>query len=432
MRILQVHTADAGGGAEQMAMMLHRAFLGRGHEATLLVGRNSGSEPGVQEISQRQRWRGEFRFKVALERLLGLQFLYAPGSHQLLEMPSHPPDVVLLHSLHSNSGYFDIGALPALSRRQPTMLYLQDQWTTTGHCAYSLGCERWRTGCGACPSLATYPALARDGTRWNWLRKRWHFGRSRLTVGAPAQWILDCASESPLLREFPQFLIPNAVDLETFHPGSQRESRSRVQLAQDRPVVLFLANQGAASPFKDFPTLAQAFHRVRTKLPECLLVTVGGEPDPATRAALPENVVFRPYSRDRKELADYYRAADLFCHATRADVCPLTVLESTACGTPVVATAIGGVPEIVLDQRTGRLVPLGDSGALAEAILAVLRDDEARRRMSDAAATFGRNFDIEIQADRFLSLFDEQLAVGKGIASPGSPLSIGSDLPTLK
>lgn len=404
---MQVHAADLGGGAEQMAYMLHHEFLSLGYNAYLVVGRAlRAKEERVIEIPQTQRWRGECRLKRFLERQLGLQYFYSPGTSRLPTILPSSPDVLLIHSMHGANGYFNIADLPKLSRRWPTFLYLQDQWSMTGHCSYSLGCSKWKTGCGKCPDLSISPAIPKDGTRWNWRRKYHAYSRSRLVVGSAAQWILDLAAESPLLSRFPQYLVPNGADLSVFSPGSRRDARARLGLPLEGQMILFLAQKGAKSGFKDFETLASAFRMLRQTGNTCKLVTVGGEPSEETRQALPPDVIFHPFTSNRRETADYYRAANLFCHITKADVCPLTIIESQACGTPVVATAVGGVPEIVREQETGWLVPLGEPECLADRIEDALNDSARLETMGlHAAQHAAQHFDIAKLAERFLDVF---------------------------
>jgi glycosyltransferase involved in cell wall biosynthesis len=140
-------------------------------------------------------------------------------------------------------------------------------------------------------------------------------------------------------------------------------------------------------------------------------------------------------------MADYYRAADLYLHAARADTCPTTVIEALACGTPVVATAVGGIPEQVrslawagqpsdqpasaADAATGLLVPPGDASALASAVAELVGDRARLERLSrNAAADAARRFDLERQADAYLSLYTEMLAERRlGADSGGEPLA---------
>jgi glycosyltransferase involved in cell wall biosynthesis len=420
-----VHTSDQGGGAERVALDLHRRFLERGHRSWLLVGRRVGHDPGVLEIpTPQRRWPGHARLLKWGETYLGLQYLQASGRGPSESMFPEKPDVVLLHSLHGADGYFDLEILPRLTSRYQTYIYLHDQWLLTGHCAYALDCGRWRSGCGRCPDLHRYPSIATDGTRWNWLRKRRVLRKSRLKVGAPSQWLLDCVAASPLLHGTERFYIVNGVDTNVFRPIDRREARALIDLPADDPVVLFVANRGVAATYKDFRTLAEAFLLLKRTSAGVRLVAVGADPTQEVRDSLPPDVLFRPHVRDQRVLAAYYSAADIFCHSTRADVCPLTVLEAQACGTPVAASAAGGVPEIVRHGETGWLFPCGDAGALARLLESALGNRSELQRMGTAARAHAvTRFDEHIQADAFLSMFHEDLHLRRehGIAEQSVP-----------
>jgi glycosyltransferase involved in cell wall biosynthesis len=107
--------------------------------------------------------------------------------------------------------------------------------------------------------------------------------------------------------------------------------------------------------------------------------------------------------RDKKEVATFMQRADLFVLASAWENLPCVVIEALACGLPVVATAVGGIPELVC-SRDGRLVPPGDPGALASALAEVLaaRDrfdssDIARRAQRFAPDRIGEAIDAVYQ-----------------------------------
>ncbi len=106
-------------------------------------------------------------------------------------------------------------------------------------------------------------------------------------------------------------------------------------------------------------------------------------------------------------VVEYLRAADLYVHAARAETFPLTILESLACGVPVVASAVGGVPEQVTSQ-TGILVEPGDPEALAVAISMLEDDPERRTRMGVAAARYAEeHYSLQRQSAAYLGWFAE-------------------------
>jgi glycosyltransferase involved in cell wall biosynthesis len=379
VRILQISTADRGGGAEAVALSLHRALRARGHEAWLAVGYRRTDEEGVVEIggagSRRQRALQDPG--VLLDTLRGHEDFRFPASRRVLDLLPQTPDVVHVHNLHG--GYFDPRALPELAARAPLVATLHDAWLLTGHCAHPLDSDGWLRGCGDCPHLDTYPALRRDGTAFNLARKRQIYAGLELTVVTPSRWLMDMVVRSilaPAARR--REVIPNGVDLELFRPGEGGRSG-----------LVFAAQGGQANQFKDYPTLEAALERLGGRVE---LVALGDPPV------------------TQLEVAERLRAAELYVHPTRADTFPSGVLEALACGTPVVASRVGGIPEQVTDE-TGVLVEPGDPAALADAIESLLADPARRARMSAAAAAAARAlFALDRQVDAYVALYEQLVA----------------------
>jgi len=400
--VLQVNSSDAGGGAEVVGLSLHRAYRARGLDAWLAVGRARTGEDGVLAIGDERSRRSRARRDpgVLLDVVRGREDFRFPASHRVLELPPRPPDVLHLHNLHG--GYFDLRALPELSARQPTVVTMHDEWLYTGHCACTLDSERWLVGCGSCPHLDSYPALRVDGTAGNWRRKAALYERSRLHAVCPSAWLLDRAQRSILEPALASSrLIPNGVDLEVFSPGDRDEARARVGLPHDAHVVVFAAQGVHTNPFKDFATLRAALELLAVPV---VAVALG---EAAANEQLGRVTLRSEPFAERERVAAFLRAADLYVHATRADNHPLAVLEALACGTPVVAPPVGGIPE-QLRGETGVLVEPWDATALAAAMTELLADDERRARMSTAAAADARaRFSLYRQVDAYVDLYRE-------------------------
>src|ERR1700733_12673906 len=266
-KIVIVNTADEGGGAERLSIAVLDGFLKIGLDAWLLVGNKSGNHSRVLSFYQSPffdyRPYGDARLAREVERRrsadlsLGLEDFNHPYSHRISEMTGSPPDLVLCHNLHG--GYFDLRVLSELSHRMPVALRLFDTWLQTGHCAYSLGCDRWRNGCGTCPDLTIPPSISRDATRDNLRRKQRIFQESRLFISAESRWMLDRARQSVLAAAALDWRhIPGGVDLDIFSPGSRGNARRRLGLDLDATLLLYVANEGAANRYKDFDTVRRA------------------------------------------------------------------------------------------------------------------------------------------------------------------------------
>lgn len=451
LRILQVSTFDVGGGAERIAAQLMRYYRAQGHVAMLAVGEKRTDDPGTYQIpnaAMRGPWtrfwwsvydrmgpashrrRGMWRVRrlaeylaepgIALDRHRGIQTMRYPGTRCLLDLPPQPPDIVHAHNLHID--YFDLRQLPRLSCARPLLLTLHDMWLFTGHCAHALEGERWKTGCVHCPDLDLYPPIRRDATAINWQRKRDIYAQSRFAIAAPSRWLMDLAQQSMLMPAVTEArVIPNGVDVDTFRPADDvRAVRETLGLPPDAAILLFTALGIRTNVWKDVATLEAAVRQIAARMGDRPLVfVVLGEsgPDETWDGAA---VHYVPFQRDPAVVAQYYQAADLYLHAARADTFPNTVLEALACGTPVVATAVGGVPEQIrglarfapawnaseADEATGALGGPGDANAMAGAALALLTDDTLRRQLGQNAARDARErFSLARQGEAYLAFY---------------------------
>ena len=452
MRILQVNTADSGGGAESVTWQLFQAYRHSGHASWLAVGCKQSPDAEVFEIPHdefRNSWtkawlgfgerleplvgtvRGADRIRKLcgrgigqpgrwLNRVRGIEDYSFPGTWHLPDLLPATPDILQCHNMHgawlSDGGYFDLTILPWLSHRFPVVVTMHDAWLLSGHCAHSFDCERWKTGCGSCPDLTIYPSIRRDATAHNWRRKQSIFSQSRLYISAPSQWLMQKAQQSMLSSAVVESqVIPNGVNLAVFHPEDKNTVRGELGIPLDQKVVLFAAHGVRGNVWKDYSTMRASIEEVGRRLQgeEVLFVALGEKGD-AERIGY-ARIRFIPFTQDSSIVARYYQAADVYLHAARADTFPNTILEALACGVPVVATAVGGIPEQVDDGRTGFLVPTGDVEAMASRITHLLSNDDLRRRFGrEAAHTARTQFDIQRQVAAYLGWFEKILNVRNG------------------
>ncbi|MFH1003815.1 MAG: glycosyltransferase family 4 protein [Chloroflexota bacterium] len=176
------------------------------------------------------------------------------------------------------------------------------------------------------------------------------------------------------------------IDFQRFHPGLDGSPvRERHHLAGGKLIVY----TGRISPHKGAHLLIAAFRVVHQAVPDATLLIIGQPTFPAYSRRLKQMadsaVIFDGYVPD-DALPAYYAAADVYATATLWEGFNLPLVEAQACGTPVVAFRLGPHPEVVADGETGYLVPPEDTGALAEAIIRLLKDDKLRQEMGQRAA----------------------------------------------
>lgn len=439
--IVQLNFLDGAGGAASVSGTLHAYFKREGYRSRRLVGVKLGSDPDTFELKSALRQaakglpayeRGARLFETVgpavkrrLELRAGFEDLGPPAMRYIEDILPGAGTVVLCHNLHG--GYFPLTALPGLSRRYPVVLLLHDPWLLAGHCAHPFDCEKWVTGCGGCPYPEVQYAIKRDTSHANWARKNEIYRASRLYVVTPSQWLMEKVERSILAPAvLKSCVINNGVDREIFSPGDREKARRELGIPLDRHVVMFAANGIRDSVWKDWPTMRAAVEAAAQAMAGRPLTFLAvGEEAPALELGA-ATVTFVP-QRTPEELAGFYRAADLYLHAARAENFPCTVVEALSCGTPVVATAVGGIPEQVKGfavpwdtsglnrfapgEATGILAPAGDAGALGAAIVSLLEDPGLREELSrSAAADAAERFSIRKTGAQYLDFFEEILA----------------------
>ncbi|MBI2144037.1 glycosyltransferase [Candidatus Woesearchaeota archaeon] len=194
----------------------------------------------------------------------------------------------------------------------------------------------------------------------------------------------------------PVSVIPMGVDLALFSSSSASAAaavRKKHGLSPGSRMILFV---GRLAEKKGVKHLIDAMRRIARAFPACRLVVVGDGPEKASlvrqsqQLGLPESVVFAG-SIPNRELPEFYRAADVFvlpsvvAKSGDTEGLGVVLLEAIAAGCPVVASNVGGIPDIVIDRKTGLLVEQKNPEKLAMAVISLLRSASLRRRLAFAA-----------------------------------------------
>jgi glycosyltransferase involved in cell wall biosynthesis len=419
MRVLQLSTTDGAGGAGRAARRLHEALPSVGVSSRLVAAHVDFPAGEVESVAgaavgSSAAWLlAPEKAPPKLMGLTGQVNVPLPSSHLLARSNSVEwADVVHLHNLHGN--WFDLRALRTLARRRPLVWTLHDMWPMSGHCAYSFDCERWRTGCGPCPLFNAdrrplddipQPPWDNSGPGWRF-KRRLYEELEQLTITAPSRWLIDLARESILAvapgSSFRQ--IPHGIDTDTYKPTPRSKARRALGLAPNRAVVLFGA-ASLAQERKGLRHLAAALRLPPLAGRNLTLLAFGRVKGLA--AELPGlQSLGEIFDERRQSLA--YNAADLAVVPSLADNQPLVALEALACGTPVVASAVGGLTELVSHAETGLNVPPGDETSLSKAIAELLDDHELHARLSaQARRQIVERHGLRTQAEAFRELYSD-------------------------
>ena len=222
-------------------------------------------------------------------------------------------------------------------------------------------------------------------------------------------------------------VIPNFVDPEVYD-RSRYTSILDEQVASDTRVLMHVSNFRQVKRVKD---VVRVFARVAEQIPS-VLVMVGDGPDrvhaeaEARELGLHEKVFFLGKI---EAVAPLLAGADLFLLPSASESFGLSALEALACGVPVVATNVGGLPEVVREGETGVLCEVGDVDAMSHAAVSILRDTDRWQAMSDRAAADARErFSLESIVADYEAFYEYTLALpaSVGTAMPARPRSSAS------
>ena len=456
MRILQVNTYDRKGGAERIASSLYEGIDSAGYNSRFIVGRRFGSDSNIYEINPDSAgglWKKAFlklaelssyfpgadikhysnkicrhiaEPKKAYRWYKGQEEFDFPLSRQILEYPFGRSDLIHFHNLHGN--YYDLRSLIQINNKIPILITLHDEWLLTGHCACSLDCRRWLSGCGNCPYLDTYPAINQDNTLNNWLTKKNIYSKCRFYVSTPSNWLMQRVEKSILASSIIEGkIINNGVNTDIFKPSDKSQARKTVNIDNEAIVFVFIANYIRSNPFKDYKTVIKSVYNIGGYFPDKKVILLAiGEQGPVEYHDNIE-IRFESYIENQKLIARYYQSADLYLHAAYSEVWGLTITEAQACGIPVIATSVGGISEQIcslyrndpvmksllpVDKATGILVEKENVFQMTEAIKLLLSDNNLYKKISDNAALKAkRNFNIDKMINNYIAWYREILKI---------------------
>jgi D-inositol-3-phosphate glycosyltransferase len=226
-------------------------------------------------------------------------------------------------------------------------------------------------------------------------------------------------------------IIPPGVDLQMFHPIPKEEARERLCIPHAANKIILFA--GRIEPLKGVDTLLQAVALIQKRRPDVIedtcVAIIGGDPwadsPDEEMARLQEmrqqlgigNLVTFLGSKDQDALSNYYAAAEMVVIPSHYESFGLVALEAMACGTPVIASEVGGLAFLVRDGETGFHVPSRDPDALAERIHFLLAKPGCRDWLGEQAHVYAQQYDWSLLIERMLTLYGE--------------LWEGAELPTL-
>jgi len=300
------------------------------------------------------------------------QFGYPLENHPLIQKA----DVIHFHWV--SDSFLAPKTLQTLADKGKTIVWtLHDMRAFTGGCSYSGTCHKFTDNCGACPALNSTQQT--DITRKIWENQHRFYPSKQLNIITPSRWLAEEALKSSLLKESNVISIPNTLNQQVFRPLDKIILRNKYRTNPQAKVLAFGAVSADNDKRKGFDLLINALeilaHQPQSQPIE--LIIFGTE----SQVKLPFKTTYTQHIFDEHTLAEVYSLSDFFVIPSREENLPNTIAESLSCGTPVIGFNVGGIPELIIDNRTGYLAQELCAESLAQAIT------EAQSSQTDLSTT---------------------------------------------
>jgi glycosyltransferase involved in cell wall biosynthesis len=359
MRIVHLSTSDTLGGASIAAHAIHRGLSARGIESSMVVRLKATNDPfvRVQSLADSSIFRNGARLLSRLAARCtkyqrnseGSAFSYLSGVASAYRFNAEsllPADLIQINWV---SDFLDWWSFFSKPPSVPLVWRLADMSPFTGLCHYSDGCDRFKSLCHSCPQAAV--AGVKDTSESTYRTKHKLMDRldeKALTIVCQSEWMAGLVSESPILGRFPRHVIRNGVNTRDFWPIDKTEARTGWQTVES--------------------------------------------------------------VSDRRLLRLIYSACDLMAFPSIEDNCPNAVIESIACGTPVLAFDGSGTEEIITRSQGGWTTPCRDFKSFVDYMGHLIADsEEVRDRQAKCIAGIKAGFEFETMIDNYVAVYHDAL-----------------------
>lgn len=400
LKLLQINVAANWGSHGRIAEEIGLEAMAQGWESYIAYGRYANpSKSHIVKIGDLF----DHCLHGAQSLLLDRHGLASCGPTKKLirEIEQIKPDLIHLHNIHGFYLNYPILFRYLSTVDIPVVWTLHDCWAFTGHCAWPIHghCDRFQEQCCHCPLQSKgYPkSFLLDRSRSNFkLKKRYFRSLQDLHLVTVSRW-LEQQVRLSFMQDMDIRTIYNGLDTEVFRPSGTPPT----SVTDGHPLVLGVCN--AWYDWKGLDDMAA----LREILPDDYeVMVVGVNEDQMHR--LPEGITCIRRTDSVSQLAEIYSQADVFVNPSKVESFGMTTAEALSCGTPSIVYDTSACPEVV-DNLTGRVVPLGDVNALAKAVMDIcsLPGREAMRQACRERAI--RLFNRQDRYKEYLQLYNEVL-----------------------
>ncbi len=415
LKVVHLNTYDGNGGAGRACLRLNLALNAEeGIYSKVIVFYKFGKNPAVKTFTNTFAKRTYAAFTIVAERLLAKRYLKPvkiPFSFTWFGTSViHHPDVLaadLIHLHWVNHSFLNPKHLEELVKlKKPIVWTFHDSNAFTGGCHVRYTCDHFEKECGNCPVLVD--ADPGDISHKIWKQKNEAYKKLDFQIIAPSTWMKSSVLRSSLMNGKSINVIPNTLETNIFQPQNQQEARAKLNLPTDKFIFLtgFMpskkdSHKGAAYLLESLELLAGK----RSINIENIELVIFGNRNTEDVPVFPFKTTFLGTINEDEKLAACYAAADAFLIPSLEDNLPYTVMESLACGTPVIAFTTGGIPDMVEHKHNGFLAEYRSSKSFCDGMEWIINYLAKEALRNAARETVMQKFSEKVIAQKHLELY---------------------------
>jgi glycosyltransferase involved in cell wall biosynthesis len=394
MKVIQINATCGAGSTGKICVEISKLLTEKGIENYIFYFEGESEYPLGKKVTTDYY----IKSQALLSRSLGNYGFNSKGATKRLieEIKKINPDIIHLHNIHCHGCNFNL-LFEYLKATDIKILWtFHDCWAFTGYCMYfdMVDCNKWECCCNNCPQKDKYSWFF-DKSENLYEKKKNILQDLNLTIVTPSKWLADVVKKS-FLKNYPIKVINNGIDLSLFEPTESN----------------FKENNGIADKYMllgvsfDWDTRKglDVFVELSKQLSEKYQIVLVGVNE-AAKKQLPENIIAIGRTKNQKELAEIYSAADVFVNPTKEENFPTVNIESLACGTPIVSYETGGSSEI-FDEASGVAVPKNDIDKLKQEIISVC---ENKRFTKENCIKRAQNLNSKDKFNEYIVLYEQLL-----------------------
>jgi len=413
MKVLIISKQDIQGGAFIAAYRAHNALRKNGVDSFMWVDNKISDDWTVEGPPTKiSKLLADLRLRPrliihSLVKLLktNKKIIHSPSvlpSTWVKRINESDADIVNLHWIQNEMlSIKDINKI-----KKPIVWTLNDMWAFCGAEHYTND-NRWREGY----NFNNRPSYESgfDLNRWTWKHKQKHW-KNPMQIITTSKWLSNCVKESKLMSHWPVSVVGNPICTESFKPMDKKIARTKLNLPNNVPLILFGAMGGKKDPRKGFDLLIASLKYLKddpkAKRPELVIF---GQNKPKSPPNLGFPIHYLGHLNNDVSLQLAYNAADVMVVPSIQEAFGQTASESMACGTPVVAFGATGLLDIVDHRVNGYLAKPFDTNDLAQGINWVLNNENYSELCKNARDKVLKEFDNKIVAKKYIAVFEKIL-----------------------